>query len=227
MTDYTLYYAPDNASLIVRLVLNEIGLAYETQLVDRSQNAQASKEYLSLNPNGLIPTLVTPDGPIFETAAILLYLADRHGRMAPKPNDPARAAFLKWFFFMSNTVHTSLRMLFYPEKYVGAGDTKALHDTVSRALIGHLQKIDAAWPFVPSSGPCVFEYYIATLLRWCALYPKGGTEWFNLRDYPALRMVCAGLEKRPAVHAACAAEGLGPTPFTAPTYANPPEGSAT
>ncbi|MCB1329029.1 MAG: glutathione S-transferase N-terminal domain-containing protein, partial [Maritimibacter sp.] len=71
-----LHYAPDNASLIIRIALEELGLPYETRLVDRQAEAQKSPAYLALNPQGLIPVLETPEGPIFETAAILLWLGE-------------------------------------------------------------------------------------------------------------------------------------------------------
>ena len=55
----TLYYAPDNASLCVRLALLELGVPFETVLVDRAVQGQVAPEYLALNPNGVIPTLMT------------------------------------------------------------------------------------------------------------------------------------------------------------------------
>ena len=70
--NYKLHYAPDNASLIIRIFLEEIEAKYTCNLIDRKQNNQKDPNYLALNPNGLIPVLETNDGPIFETAAILL-----------------------------------------------------------------------------------------------------------------------------------------------------------
>ncbi|MCB2144531.1 MAG: glutathione S-transferase N-terminal domain-containing protein, partial [Rhodobacteraceae bacterium] len=66
---YVLHYAPDNASLIVRLVLTELNQPFETALVDRRVRAQDGAAYRALNPNGLIPALETPGGAIFETGA--------------------------------------------------------------------------------------------------------------------------------------------------------------
>ena len=66
---YVLHYAPDNASLIIRMALDHRGLPYRTQLVDRASQEQSSAAYRALNPNGLIPTLETPQGPLFETGA--------------------------------------------------------------------------------------------------------------------------------------------------------------
>ncbi|MDE0851541.1 glutathione S-transferase N-terminal domain-containing protein, partial [Yoonia sp.] len=104
--DLTLHYAPDNASLCVRLLLDEMGTPYRTELVDRSVRAQKSESYLKINPNGLIPTLETPNGPIFETAAILLWLADHTpGTVFPATTDPARGSALATLFWLSNTLH--------------------------------------------------------------------------------------------------------------------------
>ncbi|MEO0904761.1 MAG: glutathione S-transferase, partial [Pseudomonadota bacterium] len=109
-----LHYAPDNASLCVRLALEELGLPYETVLVDRSQMAQKADAFLALNPNGLIPVLETADGPIFETAAILLWLAEREGRLMPAVGTPAHMHAIQWIIWLSNTLHPDLRMMFYP-----------------------------------------------------------------------------------------------------------------
>lgn len=232
---YVLHYAPDNASLIVRLTLEELGVPYSTVLVDRGRTAQRSTAYRALNPAGLIPVLETRDGPLFETAAILLWLADRHGAMAPGTGAPARGEFLKWLFFTSNTLHAQLRMLFYPAKYVGDDPAAQAHlsSTLTRRNATHmtlpdaLDLLDARQGARGDAPPDVLDYYIAALLRWCRLYPTEGNAWFDLAEYPALLTLAQDLETRPAVRAAIAAEGLGRTPFTAPTYANPPEGSAT
>lgn len=231
---YRLHYAPDNASLVIRLVLEELGQPYDCALVDRPARALDSAAYRALNPGGLIPVLETPDGVLFETAAILLWLADRHGAMAPAPTSAARAGFLKWLFFASNTLHADLRMLFYPGKYIGADPAHQaqLQATLRQRLHIHLTSLDRAAAERPSwlgaPQPSVLDVYLACQLRWMALYPADSDRsWFDLAAYPALHRICAGLEQRPATHIAQQAEGLGATPFTNPSFANPPEGSAT
>ena len=131
---YVLHYAPDNASLIVRLALEEAGLPYRSALVDRAARAQDSAAYRALNPTGLIPTLATPQGPISETAAILLWLSEAHPEagLAPRPGSPLRLPFLKWLFFLSNTAHADLRQVFYPTKYV-APDAISGHAALAHA----------------------------------------------------------------------------------------------
>jgi len=233
-TRYRLHYAPDNASLVIRLALEELGVPYDTVLVDRRAEAQNSAEYRALNPNGLIPVLETPDGPMFETAAILLWLADRHGALAPAVDSDQRGGFLKWLFFASNTLHADMRMLFYPEKYIGANGSQQqkLRQMLWLRLQVHLGNLDEAVAdntcWLGGTDPSILDIYLGCQLRWMALYPREcDRNWFKLKNYPHLHSLCARLELRDSVKIASSAEGLGTTPFTNPTPANPPEGSAT
>ena len=229
-----LHYAPDNASLIIRLALEELGLPYQTLLVDRRSKAQQSSAYLAMNPNGTIPVLETGDETLFETGAILLWLSERSGRMAPQPGTPQRAAFLKWLFWCSNTFQIDLRHFFYPEKCVGddpAHRAQLRHNFLAR-LKRDLDILEAGMaraPDLAGASPCtLLDVYIPCLLRWTKLYADSPDQtWFDLSAYPALLHICTEAETRASTKAAQQAEGLGPTPFTAPTLATPPEGSAT
>ena len=75
---YQLHYFQSNASAAPHMMLEELGQKYDLVLVDRAANAQKSKEYLKINPNGRIPALVDGDLVMFEAAAIALHLVDQH-----------------------------------------------------------------------------------------------------------------------------------------------------
>jgi glutathione S-transferase len=229
---YVLHYAPDNASLIVRLALEEMGIAYRTALVDRSRSEQRSAAYLRINPTGLIPALETPEGPMRETGAILLWLSETHGALAPAPGAPGRAPFLTWLFFTANTLHADMRLLFYPARHAGSKaaipDFRDVTQTRVERHLGLLEEVAAGRPsWLSPETPSVLGFYVVAILRWLALYPTDHAGWFELSEYPALRKLAAALEVRPAALRAAAAEGLGPTIFTQPSHACPPEGSAT
>jgi glutathione S-transferase len=227
MNRYTLHFPPENASLIIRLALEALGQPHDAVLVDRAASAQSSPAYLRLNPHGLIPVFEVTDGPIFESGAILLWLTDRHGEFGPSARSSKRADFLKWLFFISNTFHPALRMVFYPEKYVGADSAHqvALRHTIFGALRTYLAALDQRARHAPFD--LAIQLYHAPLLRWCALYPQDFDRgWFTLADMPYLHALCAAGETLPCAIAAGTAEGLGHTPFTAPNYAAPPYGSA-
>lgn len=223
-----LHYAPDNASLIVRLALEALRVPYRTALVDRAAWAQRSARYLALNPNGLIPALETPDGPLFETGAILLWLTDRHGQIGPAASDPARGGWLKWLFFVANTLHPALRQTFYPGKYVAGGHESALRTGLQPVIAASFDRLEdvAAEGRVLGRGDSALDFYVAACLRWRALYPaETERQWYT--PGPALNRLCAGVEALPACAALIHAEGLGTHPFTAPELPQPPEGSAT
>jgi glutathione S-transferase len=223
---YTLHYAPDNASLIIRLVLDGAGIPYRTALVDRSRRAQDGAAYRALNPTGLIPTLETPQGPISETAAILLWLTDTH-HLGPAHGHPDRLIFLKWLFFLSNSAHADLRQIFYPHQYAPT-DAHAGHREITAArMLRHFALLDAAATQHPRlfAAASPLGVYTITLTRWAALYPERGPKWFDLTVFPALEALARAQEARVETPVVARAEGLGPHPFTRPEQPNPPEGS--
>jgi glutathione S-transferase len=223
---YRLHYAPDNASLIIRLVLDGAGLPYRTALVDRAKRQQDSAEYRALNPTGLIPTLETPKGPISETGAILLWLSDTH-HLGPGPDDALRPVFLKWMFFLSNTAHADLRQIFYPHQYAPADAHRAHLEILSTRMKRHFALLDTAaaqHPKLFAAGRPLGVYSIV-LTRWSALYPVNGPRWLDMADYPALDDLARAQEARVETRVIARAEGLGPYPFTRPEQPNPPEGS--
>ena len=223
---YVLHYAPDNASLILRLAMEELRVPYRTELVDRARVAQRSPEFLAKNPNGLIPALETPHGVMFETGAPLLWLADTHGGLAPAPDAADRGAFLKWLFFCSNTIHANLRGLFYPHYFVGDdGDAQgALHAQLQSNLVRDFTILDTHLPDDP--GITGIDLYVAACLRWAQIYGPENRDWASLERWPRLAARVTRLEARPSVRAAIEAEGLGAHPFTCPHRPTPPEGSA-
>src|SRR5262249_61782471 len=84
-----LYSLPTPNGVKVSIMLEELALPYEAHLVDFGNNDQLTLEFLSLNPNGKIPAIIDPDGPggrpvgLFESGAILLYLANKTGQLMP------------------------------------------------------------------------------------------------------------------------------------------------
>lgn len=213
-----LYSAPDNASLIIKVLLEELNVPYEIRLVDRTREQQASPAYRALNPNGLIPVCVIDGEPIFETAAILMVLAERFSgdrAWMPLPGDEGRAGFLKMLFFLSNTLHADVRQLFYPEKYVGENrDAQAAHHVLTKARIlrhvGIFEALcaDGAGPYVLGAVPSLLDIYLGVVLRWCQLYPLSAPNTFRPDDFPALAGMMAALETRPALARACASDGI-------------------
>lgn len=210
---YVLHESPDSASTMVRLVLEELGVPYRARRIDRAAGELATTEYRSMQPLGKIPAMETPDGVMFETAAILLYLSETHGRLAPQPGSAERAAFLKWFFFTSTNIHPTLLEIYYPDRTAGEACADFVvtfaSDRMKTLLTTLNDMVAAEAPSWLSTEPSIFGYYLAVLMRWLAgPFPAG--------DYPALQAILAALEIRPAARAVAKAEGLGDTIFTNP-----------
>ncbi|TXH81544.1 MAG: glutathione S-transferase [Rhizobium sp.] len=99
-----LYSLPTPNGVKVSIALEELGLAYEPHLVSFSTNDQKSPEFVSLNPNGRIPAIIDPNGPdgkpigLFESGAILVYLAEKTGKLIPS-DAAGRYETLEWVFF--------------------------------------------------------------------------------------------------------------------------------
>jgi glutathione S-transferase len=140
MDPLRLYWRPGTSSLAPHAALAEIGVAYELIRIERDA-AQTDPAYLSLNPMGVVPTLVDGDTVVTESAAILLYLADRHPEASLVPAE--RAEFYRWLIFMTNTLQATLLRLIYPERYgtegvreIAAADAGRYFDLIDDRLEG-------------------------------------------------------------------------------------------
>jgi len=133
----------------VSIMLEETGLPYEAHLVDIMKNESHLPEFLALNPNGKIPALIDPHGPdgkavpLFESGAILMYLADKSGKFIPA--DPARRwETIQWVFFQMGAIGPMFGQLGYFSKFDGKeiADKRPLERYVaeSKRLLGVLDR---------------------------------------------------------------------------------------
>ena len=106
----TLYFAPGSSSMAVHIALHEVGASFDAKPMSfRARDMQAA-DYLRLNPEGKVPTLVIDGRPLTEVAAILFYLARRFPQSALLPQDiEAEAQALSWMSFIAATLHPARR----------------------------------------------------------------------------------------------------------------------
>ena len=88
----------------VALALEEIGLPYDAVPVDTRKGDQFAPDFLALNPNGKVPAIVDDGTTVFDSNAILLYLADKTGQFGPAPGSKERGQFLSWLMFVATGV---------------------------------------------------------------------------------------------------------------------------
>jgi GST-like protein len=191
----------------VSIMLEETGLPYEPHLVDIGKDETWTPEFLSLNPNGKIPAIIDPDGPdgapigIFESGAILIYLALKSGRFyGSTPRE--RSEILQWLMFQMAAIGPMFGQLGFFHKFAGREiEDKRPRDRYvneSKRLLGVLeQRLDGRQWIMGD------DYTIADIatLGWVRNL-IGFYEAAELVDYAGLRHVPAWLERglsRPAV----------------------------
>lgn len=119
-----LYSLPTPNGVKASIMLEEIGLPYEPHFIDIMKNETWGPEYLSLNPNGKIPAILDPNGPdgkplgLWESGAILVYLADKTGKLIP--SDPGkRWETIQWVFFQMANVGPMFGQVGFFHKFAG------------------------------------------------------------------------------------------------------------
>ncbi|MEM6987044.1 MAG: glutathione S-transferase family protein [Pseudomonadota bacterium] len=226
---YTLYGSPDSANLVIRIVLHELGQAFETVWLDRGRQQHKQADYLAMNPQGLIPVLVDRGTPIFETAAIALHLCDAHAALAPQ-SGPARSRFMQWLFFLSNTPHADLRARFNSGRYThGEAEQAALQAGLARRFEAHLHLIEAelarndSGPWFLGESLTALDVYLAALCRWWQLYPISNPgESIDPVSFPRLHGLLNALANRPSVTRSCTEESIVAPYFVGPVLPNLP-----
>jgi GSH-dependent disulfide-bond oxidoreductase len=151
-----LYSLPTPNGVKVSIMLEEIGLPYEPHLVSFEDNDQLTPEFLSLNPNNKIPAILDPDGPgakplpLFESGAILLYLAEKTARLMPQ-DAAGRYQTIQWLMFQMGGIGPMFGQVGFFNKFAGKDyEDKRPRDRYvaeSKRLLGVLERrlADRAW----------------------------------------------------------------------------------
>jgi len=205
---YTLYYAPGAASLAVHWMLIELGVPHELKKVDMEAGEHRRPEYLKVNPNGFVPAMIVDGTPLYESAALLMLLAERHPQagFAPPAGSPERGPYMTWMFHLSNTLQAAFKDWFYPERPAGAEAVEGAKASARARIEGEWDRIEAQ---IRSGGPCLVgdrvgaaDFLATMLMRWSRNMPKPATEWPALADY------AARMKARPSFKTLYAREGL-------------------
>lgn len=201
-----LYSLPTPNGVKVSIMLEEIGLAYEVHKVSFESNDQLTPEFISLSTNNKIPAILDPNGPggqplaLFESGAILIYLAEKTGKLLPA--DPAkRYQTLQWLMFQMGGIGPMFGQLGFFNKFAGKDyEDKRPRDRYvaeSRRLLGVLDKRLEGRDWVMD------EYSIAdiAIVPWVrnliGFYEAGELVGFD--DFANVKRVLAAFVARPAV----------------------------
>ena len=202
-----LYSVPTPNGVKVSIMLEETGLPYEPHLVDFDGNEQKSAEFLSLNPNGKIPAILDPDGPggqplpLFESGAILIYLADKTGRLLPR-EPAARYQCIQWLMFQVGAIGPMFGQVGFFHKFAGKDyEDKRPRDRYvaeSRRLLGVLDARLARRAWLCGEDYTIADIAVFPWVRNLAGFYDAG-ELVGIADFAHVRRALESFLGRPAV----------------------------
>ncbi|MFZ4550343.1 MAG: glutathione transferase GstA [Aquabacterium sp.] len=198
-----LFLKPGACSLSPHIVLEEAGLAYETEVVDLKTKVTASgADYAALNPKGYVPALQLDDGTLLtEGPAIVQYLADLvpEKKLAPANGTLARYQLQSWLTFIGTELHKNFSPFFNP---AATPEMKEMARANLQRRLAYTDTQLAGQPFLLGDHFSVADAYLFVVLGWAKFIQLDLSGWTNLTAF------LARVAARPAVQAALKAEGL-------------------
>ena len=202
-----LYSLPTPNGVKVSIMLEETGLPYEVHLVSFDKKDQITPEFLSLSPNNKIPAILDPNGPgnrplaLFESGAILLYLAEKTGQFIP-PDAAGRYEAIQWLMFQMGGIGPMFGQLGFFHKFAGKDyDDKRPRDRYAaeaRRLLGVLDKRLASSAWIMGDTYSIADIATFPWVRnLVGFYEAGELVGFN--DFAHVTRALAAFVERPAV----------------------------
>ncbi len=199
--DYVLYGRQGGGSVAPQLVLEEMGVPYKIEWVERDAPAQDMVAYRRIAPTGKIPALTLPDGTsIFESAAICMHLASLPGalKMAPESGTSDHARYLQWMVFLAANLYDSVIRYYYAARYTSDPSDSAA-EAVKRAA---LSEFESGLAVIESqlNGETLVEtlsaadFYLYMLASW---HPDG--DGAVSKKFPKVARLCQQIGARPLV----------------------------
>jgi GST-like protein len=202
-----LYSLPTPNGVKVSIMLEEIGLPYEPHLVNFASDDQLSPAFLSLNPNNKIPAILDPNGPdgrplaLFESGAILLYLAEKSGKLLPE-DAAGRYETLQWLMWQMGGIGPMFGQLGFFSKFAGKdyADKRPRDRYVaeSKRLLGVLNQRLADRPWIMGDSYSIADIATFPWVRNLLGFYEAG-ELVEIHNFPHVSRALAAFLARPAV----------------------------
>ena len=197
MAEYRLYAHRNSYAMTTHLMLEELGIDYDVTWFNVHREEEFPPEFLELNPNARVPVLLTPNGPLYESAATLMHLAEHHDNRFMPVAGRARDLALQWLFYLTSTLQPEVLIQFHPERYF-PDDTE-----MQRAIMAaSLRELEPVWRVIDDAldpGPWFVgeDYGICDMLFvmqaiWTENQPA------DLSAYPNCRRQMRAALQRPA-----------------------------
>ena len=186
----------------VALFLEEAGLPYEPIPVDARRGDQHKPEFLAVNPNAKVPAIVDGDVTVFDSNAILLYLADKTGKFLPPKGDKPRGELLSWLMFVASGIGPYSGQLVHFRTYAPEKNEYAINRYAFEAQ-RHFGIVDARLAKHKYMVGDTYTIVDMDLWGWARLIPmfSGEAAWAK---FPNLKRLVEGISARPAAQRAVA-----------------------
>lgn len=195
---YILYGGDYTRAPLVQWVLEEGKLEYEFRKIDILNGEHRSAEFLAINPAGLVPVLITPEGDrLYETAALILYLADRHQlvHLAPSPDDPERGLFLSALFHIAGDIQTEMKRFHFPHRFsLRLEDNVAIQDMARSLVLTRLSvmntRLEMRGPYILGTRFSIADFFLAFWIAYldrkavCEAFPAVSRLYELVRSRP-------------------------------------------
>lgn len=176
---YILYGGDFTRAVLVQWVIEEGKLDYELRKIDILKGEHRTAEFLAINPAGLVPVLITPDGEaLYEVGALMVYLADRHqlSELAPAVTDPHRGLFLSTVFYIASDIQSEMKRFHFPHRYsLRTEDNAAVQDSAKTLVLSRLgvmnTRLERGGPYLLGTRFCLADFYLSF---WIALLDRQG-----------------------------------------------------
>lgn len=206
---YTLYFAKGSSALAPHILLEEIGVAYDTVEISIPKGEHLTPGFLSVNPRARVPAIRTPHGMLSENMAILPYLAGTVPEQGLVPSDPFEAARATEFCaYLGATGHPNFAHKLRGTRWVESDDTHAL-EAMAAKVPGNMRDVATMIEDHMLKGPWAlgdsYSYvdpYLFLLQRWL------GVAGVDISAWPKLAAHADAMRARPATKAALKAHGL-------------------
>ncbi len=203
---YKLFYSPGTASMVIHQLLLELKQPFELVLVDFSREQQKTTDFLALNPLGRVPVLIDGGLRICESAAILLYLTEKHQQLAPSVATADRAMFLQQIAFITNNLAPQFRCWFYPADLGMDEYPAALRRQLQHNIEAIWQQLDlqltTQGPYLLGEVFSAADLLLVMYMRWSRNMPQSALHW------PALQRLANLVRARPSWQQMYQQEGL-------------------
>jgi len=199
MANYILFCAPDTYAMAAHAILEEVEADYKVKWVEIFVD-DPDPNFIKASPHGRTPALLGPDGSIFETAAISLYIAERYPRagLVVPQDDTRRGKFLQWLYYLSSTLQPDVIIQYHPEFYHDDSVARKELLTASmnrlRKVYEILEKALDRHTFFFGEQPTVPDFILGMQTVWDKIFPNG-----DITVYPNIEKHRSAINSMPSV----------------------------